>query len=57
MANAILIIELLLRFGPAVAKAAKTILETEKPTPAQWDALWQLTKEPFNSNVPQVPEK
>ena len=36
-----LIIAALLQYGPAAALAIKALLETENPTQAQWDAVFE----------------
>ena len=49
MPQAILIVELLLRYGPAVAKAAKDIMSMKDPTQADWDNLWALADKDYNT--------
>jgi len=49
MPQAILVIELLLRYGPAVAKAAKDLMSMKDPTQADWDNLWALADKDYNT--------
>lgn len=49
MPQAILIVELLLRYGPAVAKAAKDLMSMKDPTQADWDNLWALADKDYNT--------
>lgn len=42
--TAVLIVEALVRYGPAVAKSVKEILEKPAPTQADWDALFAKVK-------------
>jgi hypothetical protein len=48
MNTAIIIAELLLRYGPDVAQKFQTIFATQSPTQAQWDEVWALSKKSFD---------
>lgn len=49
MSQAVLILELLLRYGPAVAKAAKDLVNAKDPTQADWDNLWSLADKNYDT--------
>ena len=48
MNTAIIIAELLLRYGPDVAQKFQTIFATQSPTQAQWDEVWALSRKTFD---------
>jgi hypothetical protein len=48
MNTAIIIAELLLRYGPEVAQRFQVIFATPTPTPAQWDEVWALSRKSFD---------
>lgn len=54
---AFLVISGLVKYGPEAAKLIREILQTAKPTDDQYKRLWEITQEPFDSNVPVVPDK
>lgn len=50
MTTAVLVLELLLRYGPSVAQAAQRMLTTGKePTQADWDALFDKALTPYDA--------
>ena len=51
MTTAALILQLLLQYGPAVAKEAQALLSNTAPTQADWDALFTLASKPYSSYV------
>jgi hypothetical protein len=53
----LIILELLLQYGPDVAAAARTILQTKDPTEDQWKALFDAARKSFDASVPQIPDK
>jgi len=56
--SAILIIELLLRYGPAVAEAAQRMLSTGKdPTQAEWDALWAKAQKTYDTYIEEAEKR
>ena len=48
MNTAIIIAELLLRYGPEVAQKFQAIFATQTPTQAQWDEVWALSRKSFD---------
>jgi hypothetical protein len=48
MNTAIIIAELLLRYGPDVAQKFQAIFATQAPTQAQWDEVWALSRKSFD---------
>lgn len=48
MSTAIIIAELLLRYGPEVASKMQAIFATQTPTQAQWDEVWALSRKTFD---------
>jgi hypothetical protein len=56
--SAILIIELLLRYGPSVAETAQRMLSTGKdPTQAEWDALWSKAQKPYDTYIQEAEKR
>jgi len=56
--SAILIIELLLRYGPAVAESAQRMLSTGKdPTQSEWDALWAKAQKPYDTYIEEAEKR
>jgi hypothetical protein len=56
--SAILILELLLRYGPAVAESAQRMLSTGKePTQAEWDALWAKAQKPYDTYIEEAEKR
>lgn len=52
MPIAITILELLLRYGPDVAQAAQRMFASGKePTQADWDALFERTRKPYDQFI------
>ena len=56
--SAILIIELLLRYGPTVAESVQRMLSTGKdPTQAEWDALWAKAQKPYDTYIQEAEKR
>jgi hypothetical protein len=56
--SAILILELLLRYGPAVAESAQRMMSTGKdPTQAEWDALWAKAQKPYDTYIEEAEKR
>lgn len=52
MPLAITILDLLVRYGPDVAQAAQRMVTSGKqPTQADWDALFDKTRKPYDQFV------
>ena len=51
MYNAVIILQLLATYGPAVAETAHAILTANDPTPADWERLFELSKKPYDSFI------
>lgn len=46
-----LIAQILLKYGPDVAKAVYGLFTNPAPTQADWDALWLVASKPYDSYV------
>lgn len=51
----ILIGEILLKYGPIVAQQWQKIFSKEKPTDADWEAIWALTYKSYDQYVAPNP--
>lgn len=51
MSTAMLIVQALIQYGPAAAKAVKEIFETEKPTQEQWDKVFAICEKSYEDYV------
>lgn len=47
-----IIVEALLRHGPAFGKAVYELFRTDNPTPQQWGDLFSLAERSYESYVP-----
>lgn len=46
-ASVIVILEILVKYGPEVAAKAKELLSGKEPTDADWNALFEKAQEPW----------
>lgn len=54
MPPAILILELLVKYGPSVAQAAQRIVTLKDPTQADWDALFERAAKSYDAYVAEA---
>lgn len=54
MPPAIVILELLVKYGPAVAQAAQRIVTLKDPTQADWDALFERAQKPYDQFIAEA---
>lgn len=58
MTTAILVLELLAKYGPAVAQNAQRILSAGKePTQADWDALFSKAQKSYDAYIAEAQAK
>ena len=57
MPTALLILELLLRYGPAVAEAAQQIISKNDPTPDDWQKLFAIASKPYDKYIEEAKKR
>jgi hypothetical protein len=50
-----LVVELLLRYGPGMARAVQQLFTKTNPTQADWDAVFALAEKPYEAYVGPKP--
>lgn len=57
MNTAILVIEILAKYGPGVAETAQRILSGKEPTEADWRELFARAKKPYDQYIEEAEER
>jgi hypothetical protein len=55
--TAILVIELLAKYGPSVAETAQRILSGKEPTEADWKELFSRARKPYDRYIQEADER
>jgi hypothetical protein len=50
-----LIVELMLRYGPSLARAVQQIFQKQNPTQADWDAVFALADKSYDDYIKPKP--
>ena len=50
-----LIVELMLRYGPGLARAVQQIFQKQNPTQADWDAVFALAEKSYDDYIKPKP--
>lgn len=57
MSAAIVILQILAQYGPAVAEAAQRIATSKDPTQADWDALFVKARKGYDDYIREAEER
>jgi vacuolar-type H+-ATPase subunit H len=57
MNTALLILEILAKYGPTVAETAQRIANAKEPTDADWKELFGRAKKPYDAYVEEARKK
>ena len=57
MNTAILILELLAKYGPSVAESAQRILQSKDPTEADWKELFGRARKSYDAYINEAESK
>ncbi len=58
MGTAVIVLQLLAQYGPAVAQMAQRLMSSKtEPTQADWDALFDKAQKPYDSYIEEARQR